>query len=357
MPLAGLAAEKTYYLNVLVNGVRQLAEPYPYFTTFAPPGKAREFKFVVLTDFHGFDFSREPVQTFASAEAVQPAFCFIGGDFDHSGPLTLTEKRDMFKSLYDPNTPYSWDFVPMILRRMAIAHQWDDHDAGPNNLDKNYPDWNLTQQVFQEYVPTYPLPSVTPGIWQQFSYAQADFFILDCRSQRDVWDDPEGPDKSMLDGNNLGADGQLEWLESGLLTSTAKWKVIFTSVITNTSTKQNDAWGAYQTEWNALKNFILANNILNVVFISGDLHLDAIDNGVGSGFPEMCVAAANQTKNVSCPTAPHGTWSEGYYEDTCAGFGLISILQNPDRLVLEGADEFGISRVPTNQTLVVTEGQ
>src|SRR6476659_1747753 len=42
VPLAGLAAEKTYYLDVLVNGVRQLAEPYPYFTTFAPPGRARE---------------------------------------------------------------------------------------------------------------------------------------------------------------------------------------------------------------------------------------------------------------------------------------------------------------------------
>ena len=113
-------------------------------------------------------------------------------------------------------------------------------------------------------------------------------------------------------------------------------------MITNTTTKQNDAWGAYPTEWNALKNFILANNILNVVFISGDLHLNAIDNGVQSGFPEMCVAAANQTKNTSCATDRNGTWSEGYYDETCAGFGLVSILRNPDRLVLEAADEFGI---------------
>ncbi|HEY3662471.1 MAG TPA: hypothetical protein VGL24_04900 [Chthoniobacterales bacterium] len=27
----------------------------------------------------------------------------------------------------------------------------DDHDSGLDNLDKNYPDWNLTQQAFQEY--------------------------------------------------------------------------------------------------------------------------------------------------------------------------------------------------------------
>jgi hypothetical protein len=123
------------------------------------------------------------------------------------------------------------DFVPSILWRMPIARQWDDHDSGLNNLDKNYPDWSLTQQAFLEYTPTYPLPSVTPGIWQQFGYAQADFFVLDCRSQRDPGLDSDGPEKSMLDGNNRGSIGELEWLKNGLLTSAARWKIIFTSVV------------------------------------------------------------------------------------------------------------------------------
>ena len=199
----------------------------------------------------------------------------------------------MFKNLYDPKTAFMSSFAPLILGRFPIVHQWDDHDSGLNNLDKNYSDWNLTQQAFQEYTPTYPLPAVTPGIWQKFSYAQAEFFVLDCRSQRDFWLDPEGPDKSMLDGNNLGATGQLQWLENGLLTSSARWKIIFTSVITNPSTKQNDGWGAYPTEWNSLKTFINTNNISGIVFIAGDLHLGAIDNGTQAGFPEMCVAMAN----------------------------------------------------------------
>ena len=111
----------------------------------------------------------------------------------------------------------------------------------------------------------------------------------------------------MLDGNNLGATGQLQWLENGLLTSTAWWKIIFTSVITNTTTKQNDAWGAYQTEWNSLKDFINTNNIQGVVFISGDLHLGAIDNGAHNGnpgFPEMCVAMPNSLQvDNRCATA------------------------------------------------------
>lgn len=344
--LSGLTAETPYYLNVLVNDVPQFSvKPYPVFTTFPPVGSSRDFNFAVLADFGTVAKLTADVQTFISASADLPAFAFIGGDFDHSNPQTLSDKRQMFKNLYNPNTRYMSQFVPLILRRMAIVHQWDDHDSGLNNLDKNYPDWPLTQQAFQEYTPTYPLPAVTPGIWQKFRYAQAECFVLDCRSQRDNALDPNDVNKSMLDGNNLGASGELEWLKNGLLTSTARWKIIFTSVITNPTTKQNDAWGAYPTEWNSLKSFIVANNITNVVFIAGDLHLGAIDNGTQAGFPEMCVAAANQTRTGFCATAATGTWSEGYYDDTCAGYGLVSVLQNPDRLILQVADQWGTIHV------------
>ena len=89
----------------------------------------------------------------------------------------------------------------------------------------------LEQQVFEEYVPTYPLSTVKPGIWQKFSFAQVEGFVLDCRSQRDVETDPDDTNKSMLDGNNLGPIGQLGLAENGLITSTARWKIIFSSVI------------------------------------------------------------------------------------------------------------------------------
>ena len=193
-------------------------------------GSLRNFKFVVLTDFRSLNHLTDTVQTYASAAAEHPAFVFIGGDFDHRNPGTLSAKRRMFKDLYDANTPYMADFVNLILHRTPIIHQWDDHDAGMNDIDRTYPDWNLTQEVLEEYVPRYPLPSVTPGIWQKFSYAQADFFVLDCRSQRDPKLDPDDENKSMLDGNDLGTAGQLQWLEEGLLSSTARWKIIFTSV-------------------------------------------------------------------------------------------------------------------------------
>ena len=343
IPLANLTPETTYYLNVLVNGIPQLdAPPYPSFTVFPPPGSARDFKFVVLSDFLTIPSLHESVQTFGSAAALVPAFVFIGGDFDHRNPVTLAAKRTMFHDLYDPNTPFMSDFVPLILRQFPIIHQWDDHDAGLNNLDKNYPDWDLSQQAFQENIPTYTLPSVSPGIWQKFSYAQADLFVLDCRSQRDPENDPDNADKSMLDGNALGAPGQLQWLKDGLLASTAAWKIIFSSVLANPSTKIPDAWGGYQTEWMALKEFINSNNIHNIVIISGDLHQASIDNGTQAGFPEMCAPQANASRAGYCATSGFpGDWSEGYYDDSCAGFGLVTVSQNPDRLTLQTADQYG----------------
>ena len=146
----------------------------------------------------------------------------------------------------------------------------------------------------------------------------------------------------MLDGNNLGATGELQWLKDGLLTSTARWKFIFTSVITNRTTKFPDGWAGYQTEWNSLRDFINTNNIQGVVFISGDLHLGAIDNGTNAGFPEMCVSQPNG--DGRCPTSCHGTWSEGYVQDgTCKGFSLVTVSTDPDQLILQALDEFGIN--------------
>jgi hypothetical protein len=192
------------------------------------------------------------------------------------------------------------------------------------------------------------LPAVSPGIWQKFTYAQAEFYVLDCRSQRDPERDVDQGDKSMLDGNNLGATGELQWLKDGLLASTARWKIIFTSVIANPSTKFPDGWAGYQREWGELKDFITVNNIKGVVLISGDLHLGAIDNGIATGFPEMCVASANlrQQPTHRCATAfPQGVWSEGYFEDPCPGYGLVTVLTRPHRLILQAVDESGAIRV------------
>jgi alkaline phosphatase D len=350
VPLTSLLPETNYYVNVTVNGVPQLSSPFPSFTTFPPQDSVRNFKFVYLTDF-ATEKSQvdEPFPAFSHAADEDPKFAFIGGDFDHSNPVTLSGKRGMFKLLYDPTSVGLADFVSDILRAMPIAHQWDDHDSGIDNLDKTYSGWNLTYQAFREYVPIYQTPAPAPGIWQRFSYAQADFFVLDNRSQRDNEYEVDGPDKSMLDGRHLGPASEEAWLKNGLLSSRAKWKFILSSVVTNPTTRFEDGWAGYQTEWGAIRKFIEQKSIKNVIVLSGDLHFGGIDNGTRSGLPEMLVGNVNIEDGTStCAAGLIGKWSEGtYYNPTgsCRQYGVISISTNPDRVLLQVKDENGNVRI------------
>jgi alkaline phosphatase D len=343
--LSSLLPETTYYLNVLVNGVGQLSAPYPTFKTFPVAGSVRNFKFVYLTDFaRMFDQAPGTYPAFRNSALENPAFAFIGGDFDHTGPITLADKRTMFKLLYDPTKPGQADFVNKVLRGTAIVHQWDDHDAGWDNIDKTYSGWSLAYQVFREYMPMYDTPALPPAIWQPFSYAQVDFFVLDNRSQRNNEYEIDNANKSMLDGNHLGPQGELAWLENGLLSSTATWKIIFSSVVANQTTRFVDGWAGYQTEWNSLKGFIRKNNIKNVVILSADLHFGGIDNGGASGLPEMLVGNVNivQAKGATCRAGNVGTWSVGtYYNDngSCRQYGVVTVTTNPDQLLLQIKDE------------------
>ena len=349
IPLSGLRPRTTYYLDVLVDDVPQFSSPYPSFRSFpADSTGPQNFRFVILTDFDNeIAYPKPHVPTFANAAAANPAFAFIGGDFNHQNPTGLGGKRAMFKFMYDGTVEGREDFTELILRRMPIAHHWDDHDAGANNVDRTYTGWDLTYQVYNEYVPSYPFRGAAPGIWQRFNYAQVTFFVLDTRSQRDPAFDPDDATKSMLDGNAVGQGGQLEWLKNGLLTATTPWKVVFTSLIVNPTSKLNEGWAAYQTEWNQLRAFIEDNGITGVVFISGDLHSGGIDDGTAAGVPEMLAPSAdgNPPGGGKCYTSTTpGEWSEGIYAsdlEPCRGYGLVTVLTNPDRMLLEVRDEWG----------------
>jgi len=225
---------------------------------------------------------------------------------------------------------------------------WDDHDYGGNDCDKTYKYKESSLEVLKEYFPLYPVSEY--GDWQRFTYAQAEFFLLDSRSQRDPNEDPDGPQKSMLDGDDLGEEGQWVWLTSGLRNSTATWKFILTPSVFNPTTWKGDSWYRFRNERLRLLRFISENHIRGVIFISGDLHAGAIDDGTNAGLPEMLVPGVNLPR---CLTAPRiGRWSEGYYPSSvhtlgppCPGYGVVEVLTDPDRVVLEVMNAEGKSQL------------
>lgn len=336
LELNGLAPDTTYYLNVLVDGTEQANAPLAKFKTFPPDGTAEAFTWVMLTDF-----SQKASPAFAHAARENPAFVIIGGDFDHSNPNTLDAKRQMFRDLYDPKGVRG-DFVTKILRQFAVAHMWDDHDLGVNNADRTYANKALALQVLQEYFPVYPVTAF--GDWQRFTYGNADFFMLDERSQRDPDLMPDGPGKSMLDGEHLGDKGQLAWLKDGLKSSKAQWKFILSPVPFNRNLPKRDSWSAFLGERTQLVDFIHGENIRNVIFISGDIHAGAMDDGTNSDFPEMVVPSPNFETCMTVATT--GTWSHGFYgakqdKAHCSGYGVIQVETDPPRVILTVKNEKG----------------
>lgn len=339
--IPNLAPRQTYYYDVLVNGATQLAAP-ARFQTFAARDDARPFRFVILTDFRTISKITQNVNTFAAAAREEPAFVILGGDMDHRNPTTLDEKREMFHDLYTPANGME-DFVNLVLHRFTLVHFWDDHDYGENNADKTYPEKATSLRVLEEEFPVYPLTRY--GDWQAFSYGAADFFVLDSRAQRDPWREPEGPDKSMLDGDALGAAGQRAWLFDGLKNSRARWKFIVSPVIFNPTTKANDGWGAYATERAAILDFVRSNHITSVIVLSGDLHAGAIDDGRNSGLPELVAPTANDGFDKRCLTEASGNvgrWSAGSYGDAsgtpCNGYAVVQVAETGVTLQVKTSD-------------------
>lgn len=343
VPLRDLPVETRIYYDILVDGQSQLQEPLPSFVTF--PERPVAFTVGLLADLATVDQERS-APAYAALAATNPAFVIQLGDFDHRDPLILPCMQQMHREVRSPGTASGLDFDTYIARQFPFFHVWDDHDFGENNADKTFPGKADALQAFQEYYPTLPLPNPQAGIWHSFRYGQAEFFLLDCRAQRDPAADEDGPDKSMLDGDDL-PDGQKQWLLNGLLHSTATWKFIVSSVPFNPRCKPADSWGAYTTERQEILDFIRAARIHGVVVISADAHTGgAIDDGSNSGLREISVPHTNLSESDSRDQAcPGWCWSEGKIPGQGhPGFALVHVATDPDRAWLETYGEDGTLR-------------
>lgn len=344
LDLVNLVPITRYHYDVLLDGVSQFGAPFPSFVTFAPATDAHAFKFIVLTDFAERE-TAPLVPTFASAMQEGADFVFIGGDFDHREMTTLDGFRDRYRLMLNPATRGLSEFAGQILRSMSLGHQYDDHDSGVDNGDKTNPFKADKLRAYRELIPHYPLPQPGLGIWQSFRHGQVEFFVLDNRSQRDPRSSRTDPSRSMLDGDALGASGQLQWLLNGLAASTARWKVIFSSVILNPTTKPTDGWAAFPEERQTILNVIQTNGVTGVIVVSGDLHMGGIDNGTTSGLPEIVVPGPDLPGCLSARNP--GIWSEGIYgkPGPCRGYGVVEFTTNPDAVRMQIKDLNGQLRL------------
>jgi alkaline phosphatase D len=299
--LTGLTPATTYHYRVEVDGrVDKYVATLPAwtFTTGPAPGDAARFRVAF-----GSCLRLQTVPSdrlWSGLRAWSPDLFLWLGDNIYGDSLDAAVLAEEYRRTHDvPGLQPLFRSVPQL----AI---WDDHDFGLNNHDRTHPEKAAAYTVFQDYWanPAHGEPG-NPGVYFNFNYGGAEFFMLDCRMHRDP-NDADGAGKTLL------GTRQFAWLQAGLQASTAPFKVLVSgSGWSAAKGEHGDAWSAFRAERDALFDFIRDEEISGVVLVSGDTHqgeLNAIpwsDHG-GYDFYEFVSSPLGQR--------PSQSWTARYPE-------------------------------------------
>jgi membrane-associated phospholipid phosphatase len=201
-----------------------------------------------------------------------------------------------------------------LYREVPVDYVWDDHDYGPNDADSRSPGREAARAAYRQAVPHPVLPS-RGAIFHATTIGRVRVILTDTRSER--------TDQTML------GDEQLAWL-LGELGSADRWGlVVWVNPDPWIAPAQagRDDWGGYPDERRRIADAIAAAGVDNLVMISGDAHMLAVDDGTnsdyatsgGAGFPVLHAAALDRPGNVK-----GGPYSEGSYPGA-GQFGLLRI--------------------------------
>jgi PhoD-like phosphatase len=264
----------------------------------------------------------------------------------------------------------TYAFAKQILSRMGVAYVWDDHDFVGNNSDGDIAPSLKSEMLaaYDKYIPHYPLPNGSNGIWQSFVVGNAEFFMIDSRAQRNPVDSAfrNGPfappaGHSMLAGFPITGTDQRTWLLDAIRNSKARWKVLVSPVFFNPSIgplinlallagrpdvgrEFADKWIGYPADVDSLKRLLQQGYDRNFLIICGDAHSNVYDNGSHSLVPEFMVGNLDkENSNFYGLLKDYGfdVWTAGQ-PDMRMTVGRITIETSPrHRMIVESFDEEG----------------
>ena len=149
---------------------------------------------------------------------------------------------------------------------------WDDHDYGPNDANSSFELKHITREAFIQYWANKTYGENNQGIYSKFSVQDAEFFLLDDRWFRDANQKPDSingkpnPEKQYL------GEQQLKWLKNALISSEYPFKFIINGNQVTNGMADKECMSHFPADYLDLMQFIQANKINGVVFISGDRH-------------------------------------------------------------------------------------
>ncbi len=169
---------------------------------------------------------------------------------------------------------------------------WDDHDYGPNDAGREF--WNkaLATEIFTLFHgnPTAGLPEI-PGIFTYFAWGDVHFYLLDNRTHRTVADlnpVPFGYRRQQF------GKAQIDWLVELMKyhrnQSVSSYPATFSVVAAGSqilSPHSRDSLQHCPEEWHYLFDRLAAEELHDVIFLTGDVHFSEVSRMVyrGGGSP------------------------------------------------------------------------
>lgn len=412
LDIQGLEADQKYYYRFIRNGMPDVRTGAV--RTFPTPGKAGNYRIAVGScGYVPNPPLYERIKTFDPA-----VFIHLGdwnwppAQFGNTLCLDPAKRAAAFGSRYNDVS-----MKEFILPFFPVDYVYDDDYSWNDSEGWTYPTFDVTLggggaitnlytnpmppgiregaiKGYFDHFPAYPAEDTSAGIHHRFRLGNIEFFMVDTRNSRTprhaafVKDANGKYSFTPPPGHTMLGASQRAWLLDGLKNSDADWKIVGSSVIFNKNYGvvlnvgldiQNLAlpiggnlwsgmviasqmaynWAGYPADQLPLLD--AAEQLGNVVFLSGDSHSNMIDDGANAGFPELSASglASNDEGTVNSqinliagllgyPSAENLLWNSGgnglgpNADNARDGYGTIESF-GADSLRLCVHDETGLT--------------
>lgn len=264
--LEALESETTYSYSVDITGGVDLSAPDATFTTFGEG--PQDLKILVASCAR----NESNGAVFDVMVDEEPDLYLALGDLHYAN----LESVDPDDHLRQYGRSLSRPGQSALFRSTPTAYVWDDHDYGPNDADSSSPTRAAVSQAFRQAVPDYAIvDDVDAPVAQAFTLGRVRVVISDTRSQR-------------TETTMLGA-AQRRWLIDELVESARSHALVIWANPTpwiGPAQPGTDDWSGFSDERAEIAGALAEANVDNLLMVSGDAHMVAIDDGTNSGFAE-----------------------------------------------------------------------
>jgi alkaline phosphatase D len=262
---------------------------------------------------------------------------------NHDGDVqTLPEYREKYR-LYHTDSN-----LLRVRETHPLLATWDDHEVEDNYADGNGGDAEPARRVpfatrraagytaFFEHMPKLRDTAAPDRVYGRVTLGRhADLFLLDERNYRS--DQPCGdpvaqpcPEAETAGRTILGAE-QKAWFKRALAGSRATWKLVGNplmimalEVVPRGASFTYDSWDGYKAERREIGEFIAANHISDVAFLTGDIHTFFAGNVTPSGREGTGEPAAVATEFVGGAITSQGIADQ--YGEGAAAFPAQTVV-------------------------------